>query len=254
MAQPVAFAIGFTDPNNSLGTVQLLLRWIHFIAGITCIGLLYFFNLVNAPLMRSLGQETRLKVVPGLMSRAMAWFRWSAVLTVLMGFGYWNIIVAADAHNARFHAIPAAAKPTVISFLLIWTLAFLVEFVVLMLPVDGLKSGPVLGIIIAIVICAAGYGWLSLNSHAWESSRLQAIGIGGGIGWFMMLNVWGVIWRIQKKLIRWTKESAQSGKPMPDESIGLSRQALVVSRINFVLSFPLLLLMAAASHYPFVID
>ena len=182
MSGLIPLAIGFTDPNNSLGTTQLLLRWVHFLAGITWIGLLYFFNLVNAPLMRTLPQDAKLKVFPGLMSRAMGWFRWSAVVTVFMGFAYWNIIVAADAHNARLHAIPAAAKPTVISFVIIWTLAFLVEFVVLMQPVDALKSGPVLGIIIAIVLCGAAYVWLSLNSHAWESSRLQAIGVGGGIG------------------------------------------------------------------------
>ncbi len=35
-------------------TVEMLLRWIHSLAGITWIGLLYFFNLVNVPLMKAL--------------------------------------------------------------------------------------------------------------------------------------------------------------------------------------------------------
>jgi hypothetical protein len=35
-----------------------------------------------------------------------------------------------------------------------------------------------------------------------------SIGIGEGIGWVMLFNVWGVIWRIQKKIIRWTSDSA----------------------------------------------
>jgi uncharacterized membrane protein len=88
-----------------------------------------------------------------------------------------------------------------------------------------------------------------LNAHGWESNRLLAIGIGGGLGWFMMLNVWGIIWRIQKKLIRWT-EAAAGGTPMPADAGALSLLAQLISRTNFVLTFPMLLFMAIASHYP----
>jgi hypothetical protein len=31
-----------------------------------------------------------------------------------------------------------------------------------------------------------------MNEHGWESNRLLSIGIGGGLGWIMMLNVWGI--------------------------------------------------------------
>jgi len=245
---------GITFPNAEV-TLALIVRWIHFLAGITWIGLLYFFNLVNAPFLKQLEPDTRGKVFPPLMSRAMAWFRWSALLTVAAGLFYWvYFIIMPDSLNARLHHIPATGKPTLLWFLLLWTVAFLIEMAVLMLPVDGLKSGPVLGIIVGIVVIAAAYGWVALDSHAWESSRLQSIGIGGGIGWFMMLNVWGVVWRIHKKLIRWTKESAKNGTPLPAEAAKLAKQALVVARINFVLSFPMLLFMAAASHYPFIVE
>lgn len=243
-----------TFPNGEIA-LQLVVRWVHFIAGITWIGLLYYFNLVNVPVMTSLEPETRGKVFPKLMSRAMAWFRWSALVTVAAGLFYWiYFIVEPDAHNAHAHGIATLGRMTLVWFFVFWTAAFLIEFVVLLLPVEALKSGPVLAIIVAIAVVGAGYGWLTLNSHAWESSRLQSIGIGGGIGWFMLLNVWGVIWRIQKKLIKWTKAAAQNGNPMPAQAAQLSRQALVVSRINFVLSFPLLLFMAAASHYPFIVE
>jgi len=71
-------------PPSDLGSnVQLVLRWIHFVAGITWIGLLYFFNLVNVPLMKALDGPTKGKVVPALMPRALWWFRWGAVVTVL---------------------------------------------------------------------------------------------------------------------------------------------------------------------------
>ncbi len=250
----LAADFGVTFPNGAIA-FQLAVRWIHFIAGITWIGLLYFFNVVNVPFMNSLEPETKGKVFAKLMSRAMAWFRWSALVTVIAGLFYWvYFIVQSDANNAHLHNIPTAGKMTLVWFFVIWTVAFLIEFVVLMVPVDALKSGPVLGIIVGIVVAAAAYGFIALNSQAWESSRLQSIGIGGGIGWFMLLNVWGVIWRIQKKLIKWSGESAKNGTPMPAQAAKFSKQALVVSRINFVLSFPLLLFMAAASHYPFIVD
>src|SRR3990172_3832021 len=65
--------------------VELLVRWIHYIARITWIGLLYFFNLVNVNFMKSLDAATKGKVVPQLMPNALWWFRWGAVVTVLAG-------------------------------------------------------------------------------------------------------------------------------------------------------------------------
>ena len=40
--------------------LQLLLRWVHFVAGITWVGLLYFFTLVNAPFLQEVEGATRL--------------------------------------------------------------------------------------------------------------------------------------------------------------------------------------------------
>jgi uncharacterized membrane protein len=77
-----------------------------------------------------------------------------------------------------------------------------------------------------------------------------AIGIGGGIGWMMLLNVWGVIWRIQKRLIAWTNANARNGTPMPDKAARMARMVFLMSRINAWLTIPLLFLMGAASHYP----
>jgi len=66
----------------------------------------------------------------------------------------------------------------------------------------------------------------------------------------MMLSVWGIIWRIQKRLIAWTKANAENGTPMPEESKRMARMAFLASRTNFYLSLPLLFFMGAASHYP----
>ncbi|HEV8718125.1 MAG TPA: urate hydroxylase PuuD [Candidatus Binatia bacterium] len=65
--------------------LQALFRWIHFVAGITWIGMLYFFNLINAHVTAALQPPTRREVVPQLMPRALWWFRWGAMYTFLSG-------------------------------------------------------------------------------------------------------------------------------------------------------------------------
>src|SRR5947209_15487645 len=87
-------------PSDFNTNFLMLVRWIHFLAGITWIGLLYFFNLVNVPLMKELDVATKGKVMPALMTRALWWFRMSAALTVLAGITYWENVVRSDAHNA----------------------------------------------------------------------------------------------------------------------------------------------------------
>lgn len=231
-------------PQGPTPSLQLMLRWIHFLAGITWVGLLYFFVLVNARFVQEIDGPTRIKVLPPLMTRALWWFRWAAVVTVLAGISYWMMIVSADAHNAE-----TSGGRAIWTFFALWTAAFVVEMGLLMSPAEVLRKGAVFTLIMAVVVIAAGYFYLALNTHGWESNRLLAIGIGGGLGWFMMLNVWGIIWRVQKKLIRWMRENAATGTPIPAEAAQLSRLAQLTSRANFVLSFPMLLFMAIASHY-----
>src|SRR5947209_20440021 len=63
----------------------MLLRWLHFLAGITWIGLLYFLNLVNAGFMKSLDGPTKNIVIPKLIPSALAWFRHGSRVTLLAG-------------------------------------------------------------------------------------------------------------------------------------------------------------------------
>ena len=65
-----------------------VLRWFHFIFGITWIGLLYFFNFVNGPFAKTMDANTKKLVVPQLMPRALWWFRWGAMITFLTGWIY----------------------------------------------------------------------------------------------------------------------------------------------------------------------
>jgi uncharacterized membrane protein len=237
---------GLVSPPSDLQTNFIMfLRWVHFLAGITWIGLLYFFNLVNIPFMKELDPVTRARVMPALMLRALKWFRWSAVVTVLAGFIYWGGIVGTDAANAA-----ASSGRAMWTFFAIWTVTWGILYA-LLLPGKGiLDKGWFIAIFYIAIITLSAYLFLRLNSHGWESNRMLSIGIGGGLGWMMLLNVWGVIWRIQKRLIAWTKANAESGTPMPEQSKRMARIAFLTSRANAYISIPLLFFMGAASHYP----
>ncbi len=157
---------------------EVLLRWIHYLAGITWIGLLYFFNFINAGFLKGLDAGQKGVVIPRLMPSALNYFRHGATITVLAGI-----------------ALIAMLHPSL------------------------------------------------------EGTGDKAIWIGGVLGIIMMINVHAIIWPAQKKIIRMTKESAESGKPTPAEMAALAKKALYASRINVLLSIPMLFFMAAASHF-----
>jgi uncharacterized membrane protein len=236
---------GFSFPTDFQTNFLMILRWVHFVAGIIWIGLLYFFNLVGAPFAKELDAATRARVMPGLMLRAMWWFRWSALVTVLAGLAYWGSIVHTDAQNGG-----ASSTLPLVSFFLVWTITWAILYVLLIPGRGWLDKGWVLSILYTIIVAHSVRFFLHMNDQGWESNRLLAIGIGGGIGWMMLLNVWGVVWRIQKRLIMWTKASAEPGTPMPEKAGKMARMSFLMTRINAVLSIPLLFFMGAASHYP----
>jgi len=64
---------------------EFVLRWLHFLAGITWIGLLYYFNFVQGPFMAEADPATKSAATQKLVPRALAWFRWSALVTFLTG-------------------------------------------------------------------------------------------------------------------------------------------------------------------------
>src|SRR5437764_8916326 len=101
----IGFALGMLDgvfkAPSGAELSHIILRWLHFVAGITWIGLLYFFNLINVPLQKGLDAETKKKVNPELLSRTLWWFRWGAVVTVLAGLTYYAMyILSSEAKNA----------------------------------------------------------------------------------------------------------------------------------------------------------
>ena len=60
-------------------------RWGHVVSGITWIGLLYFFNVVQVPAYAEMEPAARNNAIDKLTNRALWWFRWAAVLTLVTG-------------------------------------------------------------------------------------------------------------------------------------------------------------------------
>ena len=74
-----------------MDTIVFFERWIHFMAGITWVGLLYYFNFIQVPAMAAAAADSD---GPGpaaigkyIAPKALVWFRWAAVITWLAGAG-----------------------------------------------------------------------------------------------------------------------------------------------------------------------
>ena len=69
--------------------VQSIIIWLHVLAGITWIGLLYYFNFVQVPALGEAAGDTDGPGPAGISKyvapRALAWFRWGALVTWLSG-------------------------------------------------------------------------------------------------------------------------------------------------------------------------
>jgi uncharacterized membrane protein len=157
-------------------------RWLHIVAGITWIGLLYYFNVVQTPGLAAAAAD---KGGPGgagvtkyIAPRALLWFRWSAVVTWLSG---------------AIYLLGGFGNPIV----MVWAFT--------------LQPG------------------------------FRTIGIGAWLGTIMLFNVWVFIWPNQKKILGIVPAT-------DDEKAAARTIAGRASRINFILSLPMLMCMGAQSH------
>jgi len=75
---------------TSLG-LEMLLRWGHLLAGVTWIGLLYYFNFVQMEYFKEAEAAAKSDAIQKLVPRALWWFRWGAVITLLTGLGIFGV-------------------------------------------------------------------------------------------------------------------------------------------------------------------
>jgi len=69
---------------NSEGFL-FILRWIHFLSGITWIGVLYYFNFIQGEFFKEVEAPVKGECTQKLVPRALWWFRWGAMITFLSG-------------------------------------------------------------------------------------------------------------------------------------------------------------------------
>ena len=240
---------------DSAALMRIILRWLHFVAGITWIGLLYFFNLINVPFQKGLDADTKKKVNPDLLGRALWFFRWGAVVTVLAGLMYFAMyILSPDLRNAN---TIGGGNLNVWWILLAWlsypVVLFIVEFLIIKKVPALIKDGRVFAIVMFILVAIVTWGLvkfftaeLTVAGQSFASNKTYSIGIGGAYGIVMMLNVWGIIWPNNKRILAATAGTGPAAAPE------LPRQAFIASRTNTWLSLPMLFFMGT-SHGDWVI-
>lgn len=245
----------FHSPNGD-ELWRIVLRWFHFLAGVTWIGLLYFFNLVNVPVQKGLDPDTKKKVNPDLLGRALWYFRWGAVVTVLAGLTYYAmVILKADVNNAN--TLGSGKKVSLGYVLVMWLLypivLFAIEFLIIKKVPALTKDGRVFAVVVFLLVALFTYGLVSfftsaltVGGQSFASNKAYSIGIGGAYGIMMLLNVWGIIWPNNKRILAATAGTGPAAAPE------LARQAFLASRTNTWLSLPMLLFMAT-SHGDWVI-
>src|SRR5436189_1047542 len=147
----------FKAPNGT-ELSHIILRWLHFVAGITWIGLLYFFNLVNVPLQKGLDADTKKKVNPQLLLPALWYFRWGALVTVLAGFGYYAMyIVRPDVGLANSGNASVSGRIVLIVWFFIPIITFLIEFLIIKKVPALIKDGRVFAVVALILFGAMSF-------------------------------------------------------------------------------------------------
>ena len=147
-------------------------RWVHVMAGVMWVGLLYYFNFVQAAAMKDAQADgTAAGIAKHVAPRALLFFRWAAVVTWLAG-----LALLGDKADEAFLFKDRAYIP---------------------------------------------------------------IGVGAWLGTIMFFNVWAIIWPNQKKILGLVAASE-------DEKSRARRVAFLASRLNVVLSVPMLFFMTAS--------
>ena len=203
----------------------MLFRWIHITAGVLWIGLLYWFNFVNAGFAATMDADTKKKVVPELIPRGLYFFRWGALWTWTTGVLMLMLVF--------YHG-----QQTLISQDQSWTfgswIMLLVTFFMFFLY-DPLAKSAIgkdikqFGAVAFVIIAVVAYCMYNVGGFGYRGYQIH---IGTMLGTIMIMNVWMRIWPNQKKVIAAAKEGSA-----PDAAlVGLVGQR---SRHNVYMSVPL---------------
>ena len=102
--------------------VPAIMRWLHLMAGVMWIGLLYYFNFVQvAALKAAAADNAAAGITKHVAPRALFYFRWAALVTWLAGAGLLGPnFVAAFTLQPSHAAIGVGAWLGTIMLLIVW--------------------------------------------------------------------------------------------------------------------------------------
>jgi uncharacterized membrane protein len=111
LAIALVFVAGATGTFSDL----VFMRWLHIAAGVTWIGLLYYFNFVQVPSLAAAaadkGGPRGAGITKYVAPRALLWFRWSAVVTWVSGALY--LIRTGELLGVFTFGLAGAARPAI---------------------------------------------------------------------------------------------------------------------------------------------
>ena len=206
--------------------IESVLRWLHVLAGVAWIGHLYFFNWVNAYFAPTLDAESKKKVVPELMPRALYVFRWGAAYTWLTGV---LLLVLIYYHNRPMMLGEREWGPIPIAFMVLVLVAPFI-YDPIMKAIKNTKAQAAVGFVLAAAYLlgarfAAGYEYRAYSIH-----------LGAVFGTIMAYNVWFRIWPAQKQIITAVKNGTAPDAALVALAGGRSKH-------NTYMSVPLLFTM-----------
>ncbi|HWP66069.1 MAG TPA: urate hydroxylase PuuD [Candidatus Limnocylindria bacterium] len=210
-----------------MDVLEAALRWIHVVAGIVWIGHLYFFNFVNSVFAPTMDGDTKKKVVPQLMPRALYWFRWGAAWTWVTGV---LLLLVVFYHGSV--ALEGTARWNGLAFVMI-ALTFLMPLAYDVFARGGIGKDNRL-------LAGVGLAIVGMMIFAYQlagfSYRGYSIHVGALFGTTMAMNVWMRIWPAQRRIITATRDG-QAPNPA-DVSLAGTR-----SKHNTYMSVPLVWMM-----------
>jgi uncharacterized membrane protein len=171
----LVIVVGYEVHNGAVDTTfwTAFTRWLHTLAGILWIGLLYYFNFVQIRKMPEVPAELKPGISKYIAPEALFWFRWAALATWVLGV----------------------------------ILAYLRGYLL-----DALTLGA---------------------TNGFSNPRDSFIGLGMWLATIMFINVWAFIWPAQKIALGIVDGDA-------DAKARAGRTAMLFSRINTLLSVPML--------------
>jgi uncharacterized membrane protein len=87
----IAIIVGWATGTSTFDLVKthawwaFFMRWLHVLSGVMWIGLLWYFNFVQTPSMPQIPDEQKPAVSKVIAPRALFWFRWAALATIVTG-------------------------------------------------------------------------------------------------------------------------------------------------------------------------